>query len=575
MGSLQNLENYLKELDISDVIFMKIMKKNLIGILLAFLFVFMTANAAVGLSLQPSTESDMSQFSLSQQVTADFDGAVGRGETDWFTVDAEPGLMSLSVSWGNSYDIDCYICSTQSTSNYLARGYTTNNPETCSYNIQTAGTYYIAVKMYSWWASSTAYTGTLTWFAEGGSGDDTTPPTVSITNPSNGQIVSGTITINADAADETELDYVAVSIDSGSWTSDTSSPYSWTWDTTSAAEGAHTITVRAYDAAGNTADDSITVTVQNDVTSNELFSGVTKTSSLAAQYDTEMWYINVDSSIISMRTVLTCGSADFDVYGRLGAEPTTSTYDWRGYTSGGEDVTFSNPDAGTWYIMVRSYSGTGSYGLTVTLEEEEEPNPDGEKIAVFFWASDAGAQWVIDEYWSVLQGEGYTKMFNFKDTSNFQSDFNTVAAYEGSEDTIFFYLFGHGNNNGVDSYTAFRPSSSIVYSSSLRTMFDTLDAARIGYLIESCHSGGFPQDFHVSPYLSMSTSDADHNAYAVGSLPNEGIFSDAFFDAVDAGYTAVQAFDYAEQVVFDGAGGTDTYMQYPQIADYSTYVWFN
>ena len=121
--------------------------------------------------------------------------------------------MSLSVSWGNSYDIDCYICTSASTSTYLARGYTTNNPETCSYNIQTAGTYYIGIKMYTRWSSTTAYTGTLTWYTEGSSGDDTTDPTLSITSPSNGAIVSDSISITATASDNIGVDYVQCNVD--------------------------------------------------------------------------------------------------------------------------------------------------------------------------------------------------------------------------------------------------------------------------------------------------------------------------------------------------------------------------
>ena len=316
------------------------------------------------------------------------------------------------------------------------------------------------------------------------------------------------------------------------------------------------------------------VNILNTQSSNEIFSGVTVSGNLAAQYDTYMYFINVGADAISMETILTCGSADFDVYGRLGAEPTTSTYDWRGYTSGGEEVTYNTPGEGTWYIMVRSYSGTGDYQLRVTIEEPEQNNPAAENIAVFFWASDAGAQWVIDEYWDVLQGEGYTKIYNFEDTSNFASAFNVVDTYVGPEDTVFFYLFGHGNNNGADSYTAFAPSTSIVYSSEFRTMMDGLDTTRKAFLIESCHSGGFPEDFEASPYLAMSTSDQTHNAYAVGSLPNEGIFSNAFFEHVSAGYNAVDSFNYARQVVFDGAS-SDTYMQYPLISNYSDYIWFD
>ncbi len=516
-------------------------------------------------------------FSLATQTTDILTGSVAGREVDYFLIEnVEPGLMSLSVTWGNSYDIDCYICTTASYNDYLARGYTTTNPETCSYTITSPGSYYIAIRMYSSSASSTAYTTTVTYYTGGVPGDDTTPPTVSITNPINGATVQDSISISASASDtESGIDYLECEIAGNNLPIDSSSPYSWTFDTIELADGAYTINVKAHDIAGNFATDAVTVNVLNTQTSNEIFSGIPVTGNLAAQYDTFMYYINVGEAATSMETILTCGSADFDVYGRSGAEPTTSTYDWRGYTSGGEEVSFPNPGVGTWYIMVRSYSGTDDYQLTVTIEEPEPNNPAAENIAVFFWASDAGAQWVIDEYWGVLQGEGYSKIYNFRDTSNFANDFASVDSYVGPEDTVFFYLFGHGNNNGADSYTAFAPSTSIVYSSTFRNMMDGLDTTRKAFLIESCHSGGFPEDFKASPYLAMSTSDQDHNAYAVGSLPNEGIFSNAFFNHVDAGYNAVDSFNYARQVVFDGAGGVDTYMQYPLISDYSNYIWFD
>jgi len=552
------------------------MKKKAIPILLIILGgLFAVSFVVTANSIEGDFSTHPKAFSLATQTTDTLTGSVSGREVDYFMLEnVEPGLMSVSVSWGNSNDIDCYICNSASYTDYLARGYTTNNPETCSYTITTSGTYYIAIRMYSWWASSTTYTATVTYYT-GGSGEDITPPTVSITSPSDGATVKDSITIEASASDtESGVDYLECEIGGNNLPVDSSSPYSWTFDTTTLTDGQYTINVKAYDNAGNFATDSVVVNILNTQSSNEIFSGVTVSGNLAAQYDTYMYFINVGADAISMETILTCGSADFDVYGRLGAEPTTSTYDWRGYTSGGEEVTYNTPGEGTWYIMVRSYSGTGDYQLRVTIEEPEQNNPAAENIAVFFWASDAGAQWVIDEYWDVLQGEGYTKIYNFEDTSNFASAFNVVDTYVGPEDTVFFYLFGHGNNNGADSYTAFAPSTSIVYSSEFRTMMDGLDTTRKAFLIESCHSGGFPEDFEASPYLAMSTSDQTHNAYAVGSLPNEGIFSNAFFEHVSAGYNAVDSFNYAREVVFDGAS-SDTYMQYPLISNYSDYIWFD
>ena len=64
---------------------------------------------------------------------------------------------------------------------------------------------------------------------------------------------------------------------------------------------------------------------------------------------------------------LDCGTADFDLYGKLGSSPTTSNYDWRSYTSGGENITFLNPEAGWWYILVHRYSGDAAYYLDIDI----------------------------------------------------------------------------------------------------------------------------------------------------------------------------------------------------------------
>lgn len=307
---------------------------------------------------------------------------------------------------------------------------------------------------------------------------------------------------------------------------------------------------------------------------NELENGVTVTSSLSATGATEMWTMQVDANALSMYSVLTCGSADFDLYGRLGAEPTTSTYDWRGYTSGGEEVTFSSPGAGTWYIMVRSYSGSGSYSLTVTITYDDGGGgggEEGEKIGVFFWASDAGTQTVINEYKAVLQSEGYTKFFEFKDTTNFYSDFQQVAAYEDSDDIVFFYLFGHGANDGSHSLTAFRTGGySVVYSNTFRTYCDTLDSTRVGLVISSCDSGDWSDDMRGGGYLAISSSDETHYSWAVSTLPGEEVFANYFFYYVSIGYNAVEAYNAANTQM-----PTGYYAQYPKLCDQCSYSFFD
>jgi hypothetical protein len=82
---------------------------------------------------------------------------------------------------------------------------------------------------------------------------DTTAPSVAITSPQNGATVSGTIPIVASASDNIGVAGVQFFVDGvAAGTEDTTSPYSFGWDTTTASAGTHTLTAVARDAAGNT-----------------------------------------------------------------------------------------------------------------------------------------------------------------------------------------------------------------------------------------------------------------------------------------------------------------------------------
>jgi predicted amidohydrolase len=94
---------------------------------------------------------------------------------------------------------------------------------------------------------------------------DTTPPTVAISSPTDGSTVSGTVTVAASASDDVGLAGVQFFVDGVMLgAEDTTSPYSVSWDTTTVANGSHTLMAVARDAAGNTAPSSgVMVTVSN------------------------------------------------------------------------------------------------------------------------------------------------------------------------------------------------------------------------------------------------------------------------------------------------------------------------
>ena len=92
---------------------------------------------------------------------------------------------------------------------------------------------------------------------------DTTLPTLDITTPTAGSTVSGTFNAAATATDNvgvTKVDFLVNGVLAGS---DTTSPYNYSWNTTTLANGTHTITAKAYDAAGNTASEQVAVNVSN------------------------------------------------------------------------------------------------------------------------------------------------------------------------------------------------------------------------------------------------------------------------------------------------------------------------
>ncbi len=97
----------------------------------------------------------------------------------------------------------------------------------------------------------------------GGTPSDTTAPTVSLSSPGGGAVVGGTISIGANAADNVGVASVTMSVDGVDMGTDSTSPFSFAWNTTTAINGAHTLRTTARDAAGNWAYAQISVTVDN------------------------------------------------------------------------------------------------------------------------------------------------------------------------------------------------------------------------------------------------------------------------------------------------------------------------
>jgi peptidoglycan/xylan/chitin deacetylase (PgdA/CDA1 family) len=93
-----------------------------------------------------------------------------------------------------------------------------------------------------------------------------TAPTVALTAPQDGSSQSGSVNLAADAAADAgaTIDKVDFLVDGTVVSSDTTAPYTASWDSSQASDGSHSITAHAYaDKGGDTLSGAVSVTTKN------------------------------------------------------------------------------------------------------------------------------------------------------------------------------------------------------------------------------------------------------------------------------------------------------------------------
>ncbi len=152
---------------------------------------------------------------------------------------------------------------------------------------------------------------------------DTTPPTVSITAPASGATVSGTVSVTANASDNVGVASVQFQLDGANLGAlDTASPYSVSWNTTTATNGSHTLTAIAKDAAGNsTTSTAVTVTVNNvaDTTAPSVPAGLSATAISSSQINLS-WTASTDNVGVTGYNIYRAGV-------KIGTAPSTAYQD--------------------------------------------------------------------------------------------------------------------------------------------------------------------------------------------------------------------------------------------------------
>jgi len=93
----------------------------------------------------------------------------------------------------------------------------------------------------------------------------TVTPSVSIANPTGSSTVSGTLPVQGLATDNLGVVRTELWVDNNQVTSSSSAAFSFSWNSASVGNGSHTLAVKAYDAAGNVGQSSVSVSVSNPI----------------------------------------------------------------------------------------------------------------------------------------------------------------------------------------------------------------------------------------------------------------------------------------------------------------------
>jgi acid phosphatase type 7 len=99
---------------------------------------------------------------------------------------------------------------------------------------------------------------------------DGAAPQVSIDSPASGAVLTGSEVVDITALDDTRVEKVDLWVDGQLRAIDLTPPYSFTLDTTTLANGSHTLQARAYDIDGRRASSSRTVTVSNGLSDDDI-----------------------------------------------------------------------------------------------------------------------------------------------------------------------------------------------------------------------------------------------------------------------------------------------------------------
>jgi Bacterial Ig domain len=216
------------------------------------------------------------------------------------------------------------------------------------------------------------------WVEQVAAATDTTAPTVSASSSG----TSGSISFTATASDNVGVTRVEFYVDNVLKGTDTSSPYTLAFDSTTVANGTHNFTAKAYDAAGNIGTSSAVSFTVNNATASTTFNEVESNGTIATANvvgrsitsivgtmgnttDKDYFAISLNANEKITLNMTGPSGKDYDLY-LVNSAGTTLASSLGSTTT--ESLSYTNTaTAKTVYVLVIAYSGS-STTLTYTVK---------------------------------------------------------------------------------------------------------------------------------------------------------------------------------------------------------------
>lgn len=246
----------------------------------------------------------------------------------------------------------------------------------------------------------------------GTTGGGGTPPTVSLTSPTNNSTVSGTsVDLAATATDSggNTVSSVQFSVAGSAVDTDQSSPYSYNWNSTTVANGTYTVTALATNNVGQTATSSSSITVDNVTTPPPPTVTITSPNNGSTVSGT----VPITASVTAAAGVK---SVNFEVDGSSVGSPLTSspyTYKW-------DSTSVSNGSHTITAAVTDDDNQTTEANISVTVSNGTVTNPstptgltadvvNSDKVELNWKASTPGTGATIAGYYVVINGKTFAE----------------------------------------------------------------------------------------------------------------------------------------------------------------------